>query len=659
MKLRLRKALALLICLMMIISMSACEKQSDVKPVVTTESVAKALYKAGTYTAEATGKNGNIKVEVVLSDNKIESVKILDQKETEGVSDNAIKLIPEKIVNAQSLSIDAVSGATYSSEAILTAVEDCIVQAGGDVSLLKVASNTTNEENIEEISYDVVVVGAGAAGTAAALAASENSKSVLLLEKTASPMGAGTLAGGLFAAESDLQKAAGKTVSKKWLYDEYINSSSGYMNSLLVRKIIDESSETVNWLIKNGCKLNLVDAGTGGSFAHVGMPATLHGYAEGGTKAVKSLIETFVGNGGTIMYSTPATELIKSEDGKIIGVKAKKEDGTILKISAGAVVLATGGYGGNEEMLRKYLGANYAFGEITTNVGDGIKMAWNAGADELGIASTQYFWQTFTPKEFQSLVEVLGGDFFSLTTFAFYPHLRVNTLGQRFSDETTASDFAVHGAQIHMQPQQTEFIILDNSVLSKIAKSGYAAVEDHYGIWKNDRQFYMEFNEPNDTDDLIAKENTPKDYIPLLEGGIKSGVVFKGATLEELAQNMGVDVETFKQSVAQYNGAIETGTDELFFSDTNRMVPVTEGPYYAVKYIARNLTTLGGVKINENIEAVDADYHAIPGLYVAGADAGGMYGLSYVDFEGGTLGFAYTSGRLAGINAAKFVNANH
>lgn len=641
-----KKFMCFMLCFFILLSATACQEVDS-----------KALYKEGTYKATANGKNGPIEVEVVFSKAKIESVKVVKHSETEGISEEAFKVIPEKIVESQSLAIDAVGGASMSSNAILEAVMNCVVQAGGDPETLKVKQTVAAEGKVEEVSYDIVVVGAGAAGTAAALAASETDNKVLLLEKNAKPMGAGTLAGGLFAAESDLQKAAGKTVSKEWLYDEYMKSSSGYMNSLLVREIIEESSETVNWLIKNGCKLNLVDAGTGGSYSHIGMPSTLHGYAEGGSVAITKLIESYKNNGGTVMYSTPATELIKEADGKVVGVMAKKEDGSLLKVSAKAVILATGGFGGNEEMLKQYIGAQYTFGEISTNKGDGINMAWNAGADKLGTGSTQYFWQTFPSESAKALGEKLGKDTFALTAFTFYPHLRVNTFGQRFSDETTASDFAVHGAQIHMQPGQSEFVILDKSVLDKITEKGYVSVEEHYGKWKNNPQAYMEFNEPNETEALIAQENTPTDYRPLLEAAIGTGVVFKGETLEELAKNMNVDQATFKVSVDQYNSAIQTGKDTQFFSDTKRLIPVSEGPYYAVKYTARNLTTLGGVRINEKIEAVDQNFNKIPGLYVAGADAGGMYGQSYVDFEGGTLGFAYISGRLAGENASVYTQS--
>ena len=641
-----------LLCITMVFIILAF--QSPLLPSLGAESEVK--YKPGTYRAKGIGKDGDVIVEVSFTSDRIESVKIIEHHDLDGIGELAVEEIPGKIVSDQSIAVNVISGATYTSNAILRAVEDCVKQAGGDLDALIRRKPVNAPTKTEEVEYDIVVVGAGAAGTAAALAASEENHSVLLLEKTARPMGAGTFAGGLFAADSSLQKEAGKTVDKKWLFDQYMKSSSGYMNSILVRTIIEESGKTVDWLIENGCELNLVDAGTGGSFAHVGMPATLHGYKEGGRVAITKLIESFKNNGGEVMFSTPATDLIKDSNGNIKGVMAEKEDGTKLKINAKVVILATGGFGGNEEMMKKYFGDKYTLGEITTNVGDGIRMAWDAGADEYGTATAHYFWQTFSHNDIKALFNALGYDYFGLTTFTFYPHLRVNTLGQRFSDETMVTNYAIHGAQIHMQPKQTEYLILDTSVLKQIAEKGYASIEDHYGIWKNDRQFFMEFNMPTDTDELIELENTPIDYTPLLEAALDTGVVFKGDTLEELARNIDVDSNIFIESVNQYNRAIETSEDNMFFADTERLIPITEGPFYAVKYVARNLGTLGGVRINEKIEAVDKNGQPIPGLYVAGADAGGMYGRSYVDFEGGTLGFAYTSGKLAGENAAKYVN---
>ncbi|WP_339223733.1 FAD-dependent oxidoreductase [Paenibacillus sp. FSL H8-0332] len=667
------KGILLVVITILLISMVGCNSASnkadegavenDQKPAAaspsqttgagTSDKSAALSFKPGKYTAKGNGKNGPIEVETEFTDTAIKNVKVLSQSETEGIAQGPLKIVPEKIVSEQTLAIDAVSGASMTTKGILEAVEDCAKQAGGDLTVLKQAKATAENKEVEEITVDVAVVGAGAAGTAAALAAEDSGARVVLLEKTATPMGAGTMAGGMFAADSQQQKDKKATVSKQWLYDQYMAASDGYMNSLLVRNIIDEAGTTVDWLNANGAKMTLVDAGTGFAFEHIGMPATLHGYQEGGTVAITKLIKSFEAKSGQVRFSTPVTELLTDSNGAVTGVMAKKEDGSHLKVNAKAVVIATGGFGGNNEMMEKYFGKKFTPGQIATNTGDGIQMAWKAGADPYGMTSTQYFAQIFTPEEIAKMAPI-NKDWYSLTKFSEYPNLRVNTLGQRFSDETKVTLFAVHGAEIHMQPKETEFLILDSAMLNTIKKKGLAAIEPHFSKWKGKRQFYMEFNEPNDTDTILAAENTPTDYTPLLDSMKGTGVVHRAGTLEALAQEIGVDKDTFLASAKQYNTAIAQGNDPMFFSDTKRLVPLKQGPYYAIKYVGRNLGTLGGVRINEKIEATDSDGRAIPGLYVAGADAGGMYGQAYVDFEGGTLGFAYTSGRLAGIHAAGY-----
>lgn len=609
-------------------------------------------FTAGTYTAAGKGRNGNVTVTVDLSDSQILRVEVTEHSETEGIADPAIEKIPERIVAGQTLAVDTVSGATLTSNAILEAVADCIQQAGGDVDALSAKTEQVQGTmEVEETETDVVVIGAGAAGSAAALSALQNDKKVILLEKTAQPMGAGTLAGGMFAADSKLQKDSGQEVDKGWLYEQYMNASEGYMDSILVRKIIDESGPTVDWLMENGMELNLVDAGSGSSYNHIGMPATLHGYAEGGTVAITKLIGVFEENGGQVRWSTPATQLIV-EDGKVTGVIAQKEDGSQLKIHAGSVVIATGGYGGNEEMLKEFVGESYTMGEVLQNTGDGILMAWDAGADKNGTGIVHYFWETFKGEEIGALAEVLGDDWFALTNWTMFPLLRVNSFGQRFSDETDVSLFAIHGAELAMQPGQIEYAIIDDSVLQAVAENGLYIIEDQYAKWVGDEQFYMEFNEPNSTDAFYAEQHTPVDYRELFDAVLDTGVVAKADTIEDLAVTLEMDPKILKASVDQYNGAIASGKDDLFFADTDRLVEVKSGPYYAIRFSARNLSTLGGIRINADMEVLDKDFHVIEGLYAAGADAGGMYGRAYVDFEGGTLGFAYTSGRLAGISAS-------
>ena len=157
------------------------------------------------------------------------------------------------------------------------------------ISAITLAVAMTAPAFAADYTADVVVIGAGASGSAAALASQQSGAKTILLEKTPFQMGAGSFAGGMFAADSSQQKAAGKTVDKKWLFNQYLSLSGGFQNSLLVRRIIDESGKTVDWLNANGCRMTLVDAGTGGAYAHIGMPATLHGYQDGGAKALVAL----------------------------------------------------------------------------------------------------------------------------------------------------------------------------------------------------------------------------------------------------------------------------------------------------------------------------------------------------------------------------------
>ena len=608
-------------------------------------------FKAGTYEGSGTGKNGSIKVSVEVSNDSIKKVDILEQNETPSIAKDALEKIPQNIVKEQSLAIDTISGATITSQGILDAVKDALSSSGVDMNKLTQKTASTNNQ-VEEVEADIVVIGAGGAGTAAALRAAQEGKKVMLLEKTATPMGASTLAGGMFAADSRLQQEQGKTVDKSWLYEQYYKASNGYMNSLLVDHIIDEAGNTVNWLLDNHMELNLVDAGSGAAYNHVGMPATLHGYNEGGSVALKKLVQEFENAGGEVRWLTPAYEIQKDDNG-VKAVLAKKEDGSTLKINTKAAIIATGGYGGNKEMLEKYIGDQYTMGEVAQNTGDGINMAYSLGAGRSGLGVTQYFWETFKPEEIGQMAQILGNDWFSMTAFTMFPFLRVNALGQRYSDETKVTSFSEHGGEIAQQPGQYEYAIIDSSILKKIAQSGVAVIEDQYASWVGNEQFYMEFNEPNSTDAMYAQQHTPIDFTTTLDKLLDTKVVYKGNTIDELAKSMDVDADTLQASVNQYNQAIVTGHDDTYAANTSRLVEVKEGPYYAVKYVARNLGTLGGISINENMQVLDKDFNVIKGLYAAGADAGGMYGKAYVDFEGGTLGFAYTSGRLAGERAAK------
>ena len=610
--------------------------------------------KPGRYTGSGQGKESQINLEVEVGSDQIISVKALDQYAPGSLADNAFKQMAQKIVAHQDVDVDVVSGASETSRGIIEGVKNALTKADVDFEALKANGAKTNISAKKTINVDIAVVGAGGAGVAAALAARQHGVSVALLEKTISPLGASTFAGGMFAGDSQQQKEQDRVVSKKWLYDEYMDASQGYMNSILVRRIIDESGKTVDWLNENGAIMKLVDAGTGGSFDHIGMPATLHGYQEGGTKAITKLIEKFKSIGGKMYFGFAGKKLLTDSEGKVVGLVAQGDDKE-LQVNAKKVIIATGGFGGNPEMRKQYLGDVSTQGQVLQNTGDGLNMAWDAGTARHINGSTHYFWQTFSNEDIGAMAKLVGPGWMPLNALADFPNLRVNNRGQRYASETHALDFAVHGAELSEQPKQTEFVILDQAMLDKIKEGGTVAIEDHYGKWKNKREFYMEFNYPTDTDESIKREHEKTDFTSLLNKLASTNVVFIGQTIAELAEKMGVDPDNLQKSITQYNEAKKKGEDDLFFSDTKRMIPVENGPFYAIKFIARNLGTLGGATIDEKMHALAPSGDPVPNLYVAGADASGMYGKAYVDFEGGTLGFAYISGRLAGIDAAQTV----
>ncbi|MDO5293532.1 MAG: FAD-dependent oxidoreductase [bacterium] len=628
---------------MLMTSMMACGKKSDE---ATNSGSATVSYKAGTYTGEGTGNNGVVKVEVTFSENKIEKVEVKDNSETPTICAAPFERIPATVVEDQTLAVDTVTGATNSSNAVLTAIEDCVKQAGADPEVLKTASGAEKELVKEELTCDVVVVGAGAAGSAAALSAAENGAKVIIIEKTANVSGAGTMAGVLFADHSSLQKEAGKEVDSEWLYDEYVEASLSTCNTRLVTNIIQNSAKTVDWLLDSGVRLALLDAGHGAQYNHVGMPTTAHGYQDGGTVAIETLLEKVKENGGEVRFETTGQSIIKDNDGTVSGVIATTGDGKELHINAGSVVIATGGYGGNPEMMEKYFGTKAGTGLIASATGDGINMAWDAGAAEFGTEVAQWFGMKYGPeaKQMENSKE--------LTELVRNPLLFVNNRGQRFGNEEEAYESGALSSLMYSQPDGEMYIMVPESIVNEVKEKGLADVfVDRWAHMYGKGITFMESGHEQNIDKATEALRTPKDYTKTLEDAVKCGVAKKG-TIKDLAKEL--NMEYLNDEVARYNEFCKTGNDVDFHKDKKFLDSIGDNEQvYAVKVVTRCLGTLGGVKINENIQAVDNNDVAIPNLYVAGADAGGMYGNNYVVFEGGTLGFAYTSGRLAGENAAK------
>ncbi len=606
----------------------------------------KISYKAGTYTAVAMGRGGDLIVEVAFNESEITDIKVKEHNETEGISDKPISEIPKEVIKNQSLAVDIVSGATQTSKALLAAIEDCVVQSGADPTVLKekgLENDNIKGEN-ETVSTDVVVVGAGASGTSAALTALQNGANVILLEKTAFPAGAGTAAGSMFSTNSRLQKENGEFVDPEWLYDQYMLTSNYHANGALVKNIINHSGETVDWLLDNGVKLTNLPAGMqSGSMKMIEEnPATANAYVEGGIPAITGLHKLFKESGGDLRYETPAFEILVN-DGKVSGVKATKADGGILTINAKSVIIATGGFANNPEMVKEYFPNNNlgAYDLVGGAQGDGLKMAWSVGAGKTGIIPQNY---GVMPK-----TDFGYGDPIMMPLLS--PILFVNNQGVRFGNETVFNEATSAVNTFRSLPNEDLYSIFDTQLIEIVKEKGLIGLMDLDSAFIGKQRTFVEVGWKTDSDERYIESITPYDLTERLNELVEEGFIIKADTIEELAEKL--NMPKLSANVDRYNELCNLGKDEDFYKDSKYMRAVNKGPFYAAKYEYVNfIGTLGGVLIDESAQACRQDGSPIENLWVTGLDAGGMYGDSYVYLEGGTLGFAYISGRIAGENAA-------
>jgi fumarate reductase flavoprotein subunit len=481
-----------------------------------------------------------------------------------------------------------------------------------------------------EKSADVVVVGSGAAGMAAALTAAEGGASVILCEKLRHQGGTSNFAEGLFAVESQMQRQHYVGLTREEAFKISMEYSHWRANPRLVRAIIDLSADTIDWLQKHG--VEFVEPAT----MFYDAPRTWH-IIKGkprpggrGSVMIKTLSKRVIEKGGNIYLGTPVERLVKKND-KIAGVVVESNK-NLIEIKAKAVIIATGGYANNKEWVKKYTGFDlnvnvFPLGNIG-KMGDGIRIAWEAGADDRGMGLIQ-LWRGILIGQG---VRELG----NLNAAALQPHLWVNQYGERFCDETIANIDPFEGNACARQKNGYSYTIFDEAIKRHMMKKG---------IDKN-----------------MGTENPPGTPLLDLDTELRSAFekknphIFVADSMEVLAVLIDVNPEVLKATVDEYNTYCQQGHDDLFAKDRQYLRPIKEPKFYAMRCVTMTLGTLGGININHNTEVLDKENKIIPGLYTAGNDASGMFGDSYnIYLSGGTLGFAVNSGRIAGMNALKYI----
>ena len=620
-----------LACMMLL---SACGGSA---PAATTEAAAPA---AASYTGTAQGMGGEVSVTLTIENGVITDCVATGDKETDGIGSVVIAQFPAQVVEGNTINLDAVSGATITSNAFIEAAKAALTAAGlnPDDYMTKVAAAAAGDVTKEA---DVVIVGAGGAGMTAAMTASDAGKSVIILESQAMVGGNSVRStGGMNAAktvyqdENEFGEGAGvekmlKSAADNYADNEFITSLAatvaqqwadyqanpvGYFDSVelmeldtmvggkginnpeLVKTLVEGTAPAIDWLDENGMSLHNVAAFGGASVKRIHRPVNEEGKVVSvGAYLVPLMEKACQDRGVEFILNTTADTILTDESGQAVGVSGTDKDGNTVTVNAKAVVLATGGFGANLDMVASYKPELKGF--MTTNApgiqGQGIAMATAIGAATVDMDQIQIH-PTVEANTAALITEGLRGD----------GAILVNANGERFTDEVSTRD-KVSAAEI-AQPGSFSWLIVDQAMA---------------------------------------------DASNVIQGYITKGYTKQGATYEELAKEIEVDPATFAATMEKWNGCVEAKTD-ADFGRTSFANPLNTAPYYAIKVSAGVHHTMGGVVINSSTEVLKEDGSVIPGLFAAGEVTGGVHGANRL---GGTAVADFVVfGRIAGASAAAF-----
>lgn len=590
------------------ISMAACTSTASSSTASATASAASKTLTAGTYTATATGHNGNVTVEVTVSADSIDDVKVTDSKETAGLADPAIEQIPTWIVENQSISADMVSGATYTSVAIETAVADAITQAGGDPSAWRIKHESSEKGTTEQLSSDVIVIGGGGAGMTATIRLEELGKNVILVEKTSSLGGTIRVSGGnQVVTGSALQQEAGVTDdSAESMEEDFLKNGDNKNDTTLLGIYAENVGETTDWLNQTvGVQF---DMETGlHKLAEYSNNREL-AYTGGGAGAAVTMADAVDQSGAQVLLNTTATALTVT-DGKVTGVTATTTTGKTYELTADSVVLATGGYGNNDDLLPESASEGLFYGLDSSN-GSGLLMATADGVDAATV-NMDYV------KEYPNGIETskkhakstIAGNIAAFGMSA----ILVNKDGDRVVNEKDSNKNIL--AALQAQDDQELYLVMD---------------AETYDTWKT----------------KLTGAGISEEFLEqwLQNNGSSEPILTTGSTIEEAAKAAGIDGTELQKTVDTYNGYVASGTDTEFGRSADYMTQsIGDGPYYICEQKARYATTMGGLSVDENLQVVNTSGTAIDGLYAAGEIIGGTMGTDSP--SGANNGWAVTSGK--------------
>jgi fumarate reductase flavoprotein subunit len=498
---------------------------------------------------------------------------------------------------------------------------------------------------MEKLKADVVVMGSGAAGFGAAVAAAEGGAKVVLLEKRKVFGGISVTGMGIFAVESRLQRLKNVPYTKDEVFKYFMDRTHWMADAKLVRAYIDKTASTIEWLEGMGVQFELLNVLTfPGCFNQTGhivkTPEGLKLMGGVSFHMIKAMRDRAEKLGVAIRLGTAVKKIVQQK-GRITKVVAQGADE--LEVGTKAVVVAAGGYVHNKKMMEKYggleLGKDFNIMHNIQLTGEGIQMAWELGAVPDGMYP-QLCGINIAVAQLEHVDGAKGSSFVgrprpNIMMAAMQPYLWVNQHGVRFVDEGLGNGPYMAYAMVR-QKERTCFTIFDSDAKQHLQEVG----TDIIG--------YMDIF-PTNMGDLDADIKAV-----LSEGG---NFAHSAGSIKELAAKIGVDATILQQTIDNYNGSCDKGHDELFVKNPKFLRPVRKPPFYAFRRTGFGYGTIGGIKINERAEAVDKESEPIPGLYAAGDCANGTHTYDYplvYTLWGSTLGFAVNTGRIAGENAARY-----
>jgi fumarate reductase flavoprotein subunit len=474
---------------------------------------------------------------------------------------------------------------------------------------------------------DVAVAGCGATGLAAALILAQGGAKVAVFEKQRALGGTSNFFHGTFAVESEMQRERFIDYSRDDAFRNIMDYSHWKADPRIVRAIVDESATTIAWLKEQGVSF------TGQMTMMAGVPCTYHAVDGTGAAVVRALVAQAKSTGVQIMPETPVIALTKHGK-KVTGILVD-HDGEELSVAARAVIIATGGYANNKEWVKKYTGFDldvnlFAWGN-TGKMGDGIRMAWEVGAAEDGLRAQEMIRVGPVGPEF-----ALGCT--DVEVVSLQPDLWITVRGERFCDESVAlCDTNSGNVNARWSSDGFTYSLFDDSIIDRLLERG---IDRNLGL-------------------MFLAGHKPVNFRKELQAALSAGSdeVFVADSLESLAESIGIEPARLRSTVQEYNEYCAKGHDARFAKPRAFLRPLLGPRFYAVKAHTATLGTMGGIRVDENMQVLDKKNAVIPGLYAGGFDAGGMYGDSYpiVTSQGLSSAFALNSGRIAGRSALAYV----